>query len=195
MYARDAEPDNPVVLRPPTAAFWQAGNLPAAARTVRDWARVDIDRPTPERFASRIYEDMGPVHLAAEASAPPTGRPPRNRTARGGCGCGWATARARSALERARLASRFSLEGMLDLALPPTTSPASAPRVSAAEQDPTPVARGVVDLCARAGADRTDSGEQARRECCSVGADLEVSDLLERVRKAAPRGLSERTAA
>jgi hypothetical protein len=54
IYARDAEPSNPMVLRLLTAAFWQAGNLPAAARAVRDWARVDTDRPTPERFASRI---------------------------------------------------------------------------------------------------------------------------------------------
>src|SRR5881628_792230 len=50
VYARDAEPDNPSVLRLLTAAFWQAGNLPAAARAVRDWARVEKDRPTPERF-------------------------------------------------------------------------------------------------------------------------------------------------
>src|SRR6058998_697740 len=59
VYARDAEPTNPAVLRLLTAAFWQAGNLPAAARTVRDWSRAETDRPTPERFASRIYEDMG----------------------------------------------------------------------------------------------------------------------------------------
>ena len=36
VYARDAEPDNPAVLRLLTAAFWQAGNLPAAGRTVRE---------------------------------------------------------------------------------------------------------------------------------------------------------------
>src|SRR5215471_15457377 len=34
VYARDAEPSNPAVLRLLTAAFWQAGNLPAAARAV-----------------------------------------------------------------------------------------------------------------------------------------------------------------
>src|SRR5581483_3627381 len=50
VYARDAEPSNPVVLRLLTVAFWQAGNLPAAARAVRDGARVEDDRPTPERF-------------------------------------------------------------------------------------------------------------------------------------------------
>src|SRR6059036_3931585 len=68
VYARDAEPTNPAVLRLLTTAFWQAGNLPAAARAVRDWARVETDRPTPERFASRIYEDMGAIDLAAEAA-------------------------------------------------------------------------------------------------------------------------------
>nr|MDQ6914564.1 hypothetical protein [Actinomycetota bacterium] len=40
VYARDAEPANVAVLRLMTLAFWQAGNYPAAARAVRDWARV-----------------------------------------------------------------------------------------------------------------------------------------------------------
>src|ERR1700704_6433331 len=71
VYARDAEPSTPAVLRLLTTAFWQAGNLPAAARTVRDWARVETDRPTPERFASRIYEDMGSIacHPAGDGGA------------------------------------------------------------------------------------------------------------------------------
>ena len=41
IYARDAEPRNVAVLRLMTLAFWQAGKLDAAARAVRDWARVD----------------------------------------------------------------------------------------------------------------------------------------------------------
>src|SRR5436305_4821056 len=77
VYARDAEPNNPAVLRLLTAAFWQAGNLPAAARAVRDWARVDTDRPTPERLASRIYEDLGPLDLAEEAAARAADRAPQ----------------------------------------------------------------------------------------------------------------------
>src|SRR5437588_8408505 len=81
VYARDAEPSNPAVLRLLTAAFWQAGNLPAAARTVRDWARVDTDRPTPERFAARIYEDMGAFDLAAEAAGRATDRAPQDASA------------------------------------------------------------------------------------------------------------------
>src|SRR6185503_13091848 len=66
IYARDAEPGNPAVLRLMTLAFWQAGDLPAAGRAVRDWARVDGDRPAPHRFASRIYEDMGAIPLALQ---------------------------------------------------------------------------------------------------------------------------------
>src|SRR5688500_7858318 len=68
VYARDAEPDNTIVLRLLTLAFWEAGNLPAAGRAVRDWARIDRDRPTPQRYAARIYEDMGAIDLAAEAA-------------------------------------------------------------------------------------------------------------------------------
>src|SRR6201991_1358119 len=81
VYARDAEPQNPMVLRLLTAAFWQAGNLPAAARTVRDWARVETDRPTPERYASRIYEDMGAIAWAAEAAARAADRAPSDASA------------------------------------------------------------------------------------------------------------------
>src|SRR5580700_6669297 len=45
VYARDADPTNPNVLRLLTVAFWQSGNLPAAGRAVRDWARIETDRP------------------------------------------------------------------------------------------------------------------------------------------------------
>ncbi|MGO8905224.1 MAG: tetratricopeptide repeat protein [Solirubrobacteraceae bacterium] len=68
VYARDAEPRNVAVLRQMTLAFWQAGNLDAAARSVRDWARVDPSRPAPHRFAARIYEDIGAIDLAEEAA-------------------------------------------------------------------------------------------------------------------------------
>jgi tetratricopeptide repeat protein len=68
VYARDAEPRNVKVLRQMTLAFWQAGNLDAAARSVRDWARVDGTRPAPHRFAARIYEDIGAIDLAEEAA-------------------------------------------------------------------------------------------------------------------------------
>ena len=69
VYAREAEPRNVAVLRLMTLAFWQAGNLEAAARSVRDWARVDGAHPAAHRFAARIYEDIGAVDLAEEAAA------------------------------------------------------------------------------------------------------------------------------
>ena len=52
-----------------TLAFWKAGKLEAAARAVRDWARVDDGRPAAHRFAARIYEDIGAIDLAEEAAA------------------------------------------------------------------------------------------------------------------------------
>jgi tetratricopeptide (TPR) repeat protein len=76
IYARDADPRNVAVLRLMTLAFWQAGSLDAAARAVRDWARVDGVRPAPHRFAARIYEDMGAVDLAAQAAARAADRGP-----------------------------------------------------------------------------------------------------------------------
>ena len=68
IYARDADPRNVAVLRLMTLAFWQAGMLEEAGRAVRDWARVDGERPAAHRFAARIYEDMGAVDLAEEAA-------------------------------------------------------------------------------------------------------------------------------
>jgi tetratricopeptide (TPR) repeat protein len=68
VYARDAEPTNVAVLRQMTLAFWQAGQLEAAARSVRDWARVEGARPAAHRFAARIYEDIGAIDLAEQAA-------------------------------------------------------------------------------------------------------------------------------
>jgi hypothetical protein len=76
IYARDAEPRNVAVLRLMTLAFWQASNLEAAARSVRDWARADGERPAAHRFAARIYEDMGAIDLAEEAAARAADRGP-----------------------------------------------------------------------------------------------------------------------
>jgi Tfp pilus assembly protein PilF len=78
VYARDAEPKNVGVLRLMTLAFWQAGNLDAAARSVRDWARVDGSKPAPHRFAARIYEDVGAIDLAEEAAQRAAERGPQD---------------------------------------------------------------------------------------------------------------------
>ena len=71
-----------------------AGGRPAPppGRAVRDWARVERERPAPHRFAARIYEDMGAIDLAAEAAeraAARAARATRTRgSASGACGCG-----------------------------------------------------------------------------------------------------------
>src|SRR6188472_1619956 len=120
IYARDAEPGNIAVLRLMTLAFWQSGNLNAAARAVRDWARRDPERPAPQRFAARIYEDMGAIDLAAEAADRVAARAPTDADA-------WERVgrlrlrlmdrtAAIEALERARRIAP-SVEGLLDLAL------------------------------------------------------------------------------
>src|SRR5215213_5698797 len=120
IYARDAEPTNVAVLRLMTLAFWQAGDLAAAGRAVRDWARVDPERPAAHRFAARIYEDMGAIDLAAEAADRAAARAPQDADA-------WERvgrlrlrlldrAAALAALQHAR-ALGPSVEALLDLAL------------------------------------------------------------------------------
>ena len=120
IYAREAQPKNVAVLRLLTLAFWQAGNLEAAARSVRDWTRADPKRPAAHRFTARIYEDMGAIDLAGQAA---------ERAADLGPGDAGAWERlgrlrlalmdregALQALERAERIG-ISLEGLLDLAL------------------------------------------------------------------------------
>jgi len=202
IYARDAEPSNPIVLRLLTAAFWQAGNLPAAARAVRDWARVDTDRPTPERFASRIYEDMGALDLATEAAARAAGRAPTDASAwerlgrlrlRTGDRAG-----AIAALERARLVGP-TLEGLLDLALAHHLAGDVGAEVSAAEAatvlDPASRPAWSTYAHALARTHRVTECVAACRRALALGEDPEVSDLLARVQATAPRGLQRRSAA
>jgi tetratricopeptide (TPR) repeat protein len=202
IYARDAEPNNPVVLRLLTVAFWQAGNLPAAGRAVRDWARVESDRPTPERFASRIYEDMGAFDLAADAAERAAERAPADASA-------WERlgrlrlrlmdrAGAISALERARLAGPTA-EGLLDLALAYHLAGDVGAEVSAAEAatrvDPESHAAWASYAHALARTDRAGECIEACRRALSLQDSPEVADLRDRVEASVPRELSERTAA
>ncbi len=119
VFARDAEPHNVQVLRLMTTAFWQAGDYSAAARCVRDWARVEPERPAPWRTAARIYEDMGSLSQATDAAERETAAAPRDATAWERLGRlrmrRFDRAGARDALERARVL-RPSVEGLLDLA-------------------------------------------------------------------------------
>ena len=152
------------MLRLLTAAFWQAGNLPAAARAVRDWARVDTDRPTPERFASRIYEDMGAFDLAADAAERAADRAPGDASAWERLGRLRLQLMDRRAaiiaLERARLMGP-TVEGLLDLALAYHLAGDVGRRgVRGARRhaDRAGLAGGVVDLRPRAGPDRPAAG-------------------------------------
>jgi tetratricopeptide (TPR) repeat protein len=202
IYARDAEPANPAVLRLLTVAFWQAGNLPAAARAVRDWARVETDRPTPERFASRIYEDMGAFDLATEAAMRVAERAPgdasswarlgrlRLRTMdRGG---------AITALERARLLGP-TVEAMLDLALAYHLAGDVGAEVSAAETatvlEPESPRAWSAYAHALARTDRMRECIDACERALSLGDDPEVAELLDRARASVPHELGERSAA
>jgi tetratricopeptide (TPR) repeat protein len=202
VYARDADPANPVVLRLLTTAFWQAGNLNAAARTVREWARVETDRPTPERFAARIYEDMGAIDLAAEAAQRAANRAPTDASE-------WERlgrlrlrlmdrAAAISALEHAREVGP-SVEGLLSLALAYHLTGDVGAEVSAADAatrlqpESEPAWTSFAHALART--DRVSECLDACRQALRLGAGAEVAELLARVEAAQPRELGARSAA
>jgi tetratricopeptide (TPR) repeat protein len=202
VYARDADPTNPVVLRLLTVAFWQAGNLPAAARAVRDWSRVESDRPTPERFASRIYEDMGAIRYAADAAARAAERAPADASS-------WERlgrlrlrlmdrAGALAALDRARLLGP-SLEGLLDLALAHHLGGDVGAEVSICEAatrlGPDSARAWSRYAHALARTDRIGECIEACRRSLRLDKDPEVAELLRRARSAVPRELADRTAA
>jgi tetratricopeptide (TPR) repeat protein len=121
IYARDADESDPTIHRLMTVAFWQAGEMEAAARSVRSWARVEPGRPAPHRYAARLYAAMALHELAAEAAERECATNPRDGTA-------WARLgalrlrllqpeAAREALTRARRSDGSQLEVLLDLAL------------------------------------------------------------------------------
>jgi tetratricopeptide (TPR) repeat protein len=197
IYARDAEPDNLAVLRLMTLAFWQAGNLAAAGRAVRDWARVDRERPAPHRYAARIYEDMGAIDLAAEAADRAAARAPGDADA-------WERvgrlrlrlmdrAAAIAALEHA-LRLGPSVEGLLDLALARHLAGDLGGEVVACEQatlmDPDSPAAWTRYAHALARTDRvSDAIAASERATLLDPADTETVALLERLRAALPRVL------
>ncbi|HLM49375.1 MAG TPA: tetratricopeptide repeat protein, partial [Solirubrobacteraceae bacterium] len=200
--ARDADPRDPAVMRLLTTAFWNAGNLPAAARAVRDWARLESARPLVHRTASRIYEDMGALSLAVEAADRAVQRAP-------GDGSAWARlgrlrlrtgdrSGALAALERARLIEP-TVEALLDLALAQHLAGDLGAEVSACEQatlvDPDSPAAWSRYAHALARTDRVSDTLAAAERALALAEDPEVRDLLERVRDAQPRGLQRPAAA
>jgi tetratricopeptide (TPR) repeat protein len=189
IYARDADPTNVGVLRLMTLAFWQAGNLEAAGRAVRDWARVDGGRPAAHRFAARIYEDMGAIDLAAEAAERAAERAP------GDAGEWERLGRLRLRLHELEAAKRAlrraqslrpSVEGLLDLALASALSGDVGGEVSACEAatrlDPTSADAWVRLAHALARTDRIGDAAAACETALKLGAGEEVLDLLERLR-------------
>ena len=202
VYARDADPRNPAILRLLTVAFWQAGNLPAAARSVRDWARAEGERAAPHRYAARIYEDMGALSLAVEAAEREAAVVPKDASA-------WERvgrlrlrrnerAAARTAFERARRLEP-SVEALLDLALLSQLDGDVGAEVSFAEEatrvDPGSGAAWSRYAHALARTVRTGEAIAAGERALSLGEDPEVSALLEHLREVDSRVLSEQSAA
>jgi len=197
IYARDAEPANTAVLRLMTLAFWQGGNLPAAGRAVRDWARHEGDRPAPHRYAARIYEDMRAYDLAAEAAERSARRAPTDAGE-------WERVgrlrlrlmdreRAIEALERARGLGP-SVNGLLDLALAYHLAGELGGEVTATEQatllGPESAHAWSRHAHALARTDRVSDAITATERAQELApGDLEVRELLERLRDAAPRAL------
>src|SRR3954462_5609489 len=137
VYASDAEAANAAVLRLLTLTFFQAGDLTAAGRAVRDWQRVDGDRPTPHRFASRIYGAMGALELAAQEASRATTRAPGDASAWERLGRLRLRLADRSGAIEALLRARRTgptAEGLLDLALAYHLAGDVGGEVSAAEQ-------------------------------------------------------------
>ena len=196
IYARDADPRNPVVLRQLTVAFWQSGNLAAAGRAVRDWARAEPDRPTPHRFAARIYEDMRAYDLARDAAVRETTAAPGDASAWERLGrlrmrLGDRTG-AQAALERAR-AIAPTVEGLLDLALVHQLSGDVGAEVTACEaatllapQSPVAWSRYAHAL---ARTDRITDCLEACERALSLHNDPEVRNLREQVARMVPREL------
>src|SRR3954467_6110045 len=198
VFARDADPRNTAVLRLMTLAFWEAGDLSAAARAARDWMREEHDRPAPFRYAARIYEDMGSMSQAVEAAEKEVERAPTDASAWERLGRlrlrNFDRAGAREALERARDHGPTE-QGLLDLALVATLSGDVGAEVTACEQatqlaPESPVAWSRY-AHALARTDRVTDCLAACEKALSLSDDPEVRDLREHVLATAPRELTE----
>jgi len=196
VFARDAQPGNPAVLRLLTLAFWQAGDYSAAARAVRDWIRSEPERPAPYRYAARIYESMGSLSQAVDAAERETDAAPSDGTAWERLGRlrlrRFDRAGAREALERAR-ATEPSVEGLLDLALVANLSGDTGAEVSACEHATVLAPDSEVAWArlahALARTDRITDCLEACDHALALADDPEVRDLREQVARLAPREL------
>jgi tetratricopeptide (TPR) repeat protein len=197
VFARDADPRNAAVLRLMTLAFWNAGDYAAAGRAVRDWARVEGDRPAPHRTAARIYEDMGSLSLAVDSAWREVEQAPQDaaaweRLARL-CLRRFDRRGAREALDRARVLGP-SEQGLLDLALVANLAGDLGAEVSACEQAAAsyPDSEAVWSRYAHALA-RTDRTVECLAACdraLALAPDPEVSALRDQIRAQAPREIA-----
>ena len=187
-----------------TAAFWRGGESAGrSASRSRLVASRDRSADAEERFASRIYEDMGALDLAAEAAE-------RDLEGTGGfLGLGASGARlrlrqmwtgaARSGA-RARAGHRADAgdHARPRACLPPRPQTWEQ-RVSAAEGataiDPESPEAWSAYAHALARTDRMQECVAACERALTFGADAEVVDLLDRARAAIPHVLAERSAA
>ena len=201
IYARDASPDDPVVLRQLAAAFHQAANYPAAARAARDWVRAEPGNAASHRYLARIYESMGSWGPALDSAKIAAELLPNEPD-------GWARVgrihlrrldrdAALIALERARLEGAGS-DVLLDLALARQLSGDIGGEVQACEEATKldPSWQEAWSRFAHALA-RTDR----RRECLVVcdqalefGPNPEVSALRREVEASLPAELEENAA-
>jgi tetratricopeptide (TPR) repeat protein len=202
VYARDADPRNTAVLRLLALAFWQAGDFPAAARAVRDWIRHEPERPAPHRTAARIYEDLGSLSQAIDATLRETALAAGDASAWERLGRlrlrAFDRAGARDALEKARTLGA-SEQGLLDLALVAHLMGDVGAEVTACEQATrlAPESAGAWASYAHALArtDRLTDCLEACERALELADDPEVRDLRDQVLATAPRELGERTAA
>jgi tetratricopeptide (TPR) repeat protein len=197
IYARDADPQNPAVLRLMTFAFWQDGEIDAAARSVRAWARVEPERPAPQRFASRIYEQMRAFDLASEAAERAAALAPHDadaweRVGRLALRTG-NPSRAAEALEQARELAP-TVEGLLDLALANQLLGELGGELTACEQatvlEPefAPAWSRLAHALARS--DRvSDAIAAAERALALEPGDIELTELLDQLLEREPRAL------
>jgi tetratricopeptide (TPR) repeat protein len=197
IYARDAEPANVSVLRLLTLAFWQAGDLAAAGRAVRDWARNDPNRPAAQRYAARIYEDMRAIDLAAEAALRAAHLGPTDAGAWERVGrLRLALLDREGALDALEQARRLgpTVEGLLDLALAHHLGGDLGGEVTATEQatllDEQHAAAWARYAHALARTDRiSDAIAASERALRLTPEDEEVAGLLVRLQAAQPRVL------
>jgi tetratricopeptide (TPR) repeat protein len=196
VYARDADPGNPAVLRLLTIAFWEAGNLPAAGRAVRDWARAEPERPAPHRYAARIYEDMRALSMAVDAAVRETQLAPNDGSAWERLGRlrlrTFDREGARAALEHAR-SIEPSEQGLLDLALVANLMGDTGAEVSACEQAtqlaPDSAAAWSRLAHALARTDRTSECLAACDRSLALLDDPEVRNLRAQVEASEPRAI------